>query len=147
MVQQFLFSAHTTTREVMTTQKWGVFFLKSRTLSIIQKSLAEKHSHAKYRLFIVLKKIRYVLFLHTKLSYCKTSNLSIFTHSIHAIDLKFCTRSYSSYVYRMMWFKGSSGKVCKMITSHYRTLTAINFCSFTPIKVLYKTAISDTVTS
>ena len=58
---------------------------------------------------------------------CKTSNLSIFPF-IDAIDLKCWTRSYNSCVYRMMWFKGSSGKVCKMITLHYRTLTAINFC-------------------
>ena len=32
---------------------------------------------------------------------CKTSNFSIFTF-INASDLKFCTRSYSSCVYRMM---------------------------------------------
>ena len=62
---------------------------------------------------------------------CKTSNFSIFTF-IHASDLKFCKRSYSSYVWvlfdcseqpnRMMRFKGSNGKFCKMTTSHFRTL-------------------------
>ena len=52
---------------------------------------------------------------------CETSNFSIFTF-INASDLKFCTRSYSSCVYHMMKFKGSSGKVCKMMTSHFRTL-------------------------
>ena len=52
---------------------------------------------------------------------CKTSNFSVFTF-INAGDLKFCTRSYSSCVYRMMKFKGSNGKVGKMITSHFRTL-------------------------
>ena len=52
---------------------------------------------------------------------CKTSNFSIFTF-INARDLKFCTRSYSSCVYRMMRFKSSNGKVCKMMTSHFRTL-------------------------
>ena len=44
---------------------------------------------------------------------CKTSNFSIFTF-IDASYLKFCTRSYSSCVYRMMRLKGSNGKVCKM---------------------------------
>ena len=47
---------------------------------------------------------------------CKTSNFSIFTF-INASNLKFCTRSYSSCVYHMMRFKGSNGKVCKMMTS------------------------------
>ena len=51
----------------------------------------------------------------------KTSNFSIFTFT-KANDLKFCTCSYSSCVYRMMMFKGLNGKVCKMITSHFRTL-------------------------
>ena len=51
---------------------------------------------------------------------CKTSNFSIFTF-ITASDLKFCPHSYSSCVYHMMRFKGSNGKVCKMIT-HFRTL-------------------------
>ena len=50
---------------------------------------------------------------------CETSN-SIFT-SMNASDLRFCTRSYSSCVYLMMRFKGSNGKVCKMMTSHFRT--------------------------
>ena len=50
----------------------------------------------------------------------KTSNFSIFTF-INASDLKLCTRSYSSCIYRMR-FKGSNGKVCKMMTSHLRTL-------------------------
>ena len=52
---------------------------------------------------------------------CKTSNFFIFTF-INASDLKFCTRSYSSCVYRMMRFKGSKGKVREMMTSHFRTL-------------------------
>ena len=47
---------------------------------------------------------------------CETSNFSIFTF-INASDLKFCPRSYSSCVYRMMKFKGSNGKVCKMIVT------------------------------
>ena len=55
---------------------------------------------------------------------CKTSNFSIFTF-INASDLKFCTRSYSSCVYRMMRFKGLNGKVCKMMTSHFRTLLLV----------------------
>ena len=50
---------------------------------------------------------------------CKTSNFSIFTF-INASDLNFCTRSYSSCVYCMVSF--SNGKVCKMMTSHLRTL-------------------------
>ena len=41
---------------------------------------------------------------------CKTSNVSIFTF-IKDRDLKFCTRSYRSFVYRMMEFKGSNEKV------------------------------------
>ena len=45
---------------------------------------------------------------------CKTSNFSIFTF-INASDLKFCARSYSSCVYHMMRFKGSNGKLCKMM--------------------------------
>ena len=52
---------------------------------------------------------------------CETSNVSVFTF-INANDLIFCTRSYSSCVYRMMRFKGSNGKVCKMMTSHFRTV-------------------------
>ena len=55
---------------------------------------------------------------------CKTSNFSIFTF-INANDLKFCTRPYSSCVYRTRRFKGSNGKVCKMMTSHFRTLLEI----------------------
>ena len=51
----------------------------------------------------------------------KTSIFSIFTF-IKDNDLKFCTRSYNSCIYRMMRFKGSNGKVCKMMTSHFRTL-------------------------
>ena len=43
---------------------------------------------------------------------CETPNFSIFTF-INASDLKFCTRSYSSCVYRMMRFKGLNGKNCK----------------------------------
>ena len=52
---------------------------------------------------------------------CKTSIFSIFTF-INANDLKFCTRSYSSCVYCTTRFKGSNGKVCEMMTSHFRTL-------------------------
>ena len=52
---------------------------------------------------------------------CKTSNVAIFTFII-ASDLKFCPRSYSCYVYHMMRFKGSNGKICKMMTSHFGTL-------------------------
>ena len=51
----------------------------------------------------------------------KTSNCSIFTF-IKDNDMKFCIRSYSSCVYRMMRFKGSNGKVCKMMTSHFGNL-------------------------
>ena len=51
----------------------------------------------------------------------KTSIFSIFIF-IKDNDLKFCTRSYSSYVYHMMRFKGSNGKVCKMMTSRFKTL-------------------------
>ena len=51
----------------------------------------------------------------------KTSIFSIFTF-IKDNDLKFCTRSYSSCAYRMMRFKGSNGKVCKTMTSHFRNL-------------------------
>ena len=52
---------------------------------------------------------------------CETSNFSIFTF-INASDLKFCTCSYSGCVYHMMRFKGSNGKVCKMMRSHFRNL-------------------------
>ena len=49
---------------------------------------------------------------------CKTLNVTIFTS-----ELKFCPRSYSSScVYLMTRFKSSNGKVCKMMTSHFRTL-------------------------
>ena len=57
---------------------------------------------------------------------CKTSNVSIFTF-INASDLKFCPRSYSSCVYRMMRFKGSNGKIRKMMTSHFGTLYLLGF--------------------
>ena len=62
---------------------------------------------------------------------CKTSNVSIFAFTKDN-DMKFCTRSYSSCVYRMMRFKGSNGKVCKIMTSHFGTLL---FCS-QPIRML-----------
>ena len=52
---------------------------------------------------------------------CKSSNVSIFTF-INASDLKFCPRSYSSCVYRMMKFKGSDGKTCKLMTSYFKTI-------------------------
>ena len=48
----------------------------------------------------------------------ETSNFSIFTF-INVSDLNFCTSSYSSCLYSMMKFKGSNGKVCKLITSHF----------------------------
>ena len=51
----------------------------------------------------------------------KTSIFSISTF-INANDLKFCPRSYSSCVYRMMRSKCSNGKVCKMMMSHFGTL-------------------------
>ena len=51
----------------------------------------------------------------------KTSIFSTFTF-IKDNDLKFCTRSYSSFVCRVMRFKCLSGKVCKMMMSHFRTL-------------------------
>ena len=53
---------------------------------------------------------------------CKTSN--VFT-VINASDLKFCPRSYSSCVYRMMRFRGSNENICKMMTSHFRTLLVV----------------------
>ena len=52
---------------------------------------------------------------------CKTPIFSTFTF-IKDNDLKCCTCSYSSFVCRMMRFKGLSGKVCKMMMSHFRTL-------------------------
>ena len=52
---------------------------------------------------------------------CTTSNFSIFTF-INASDLKFSTRSYSSCVYRRM---RSNGKLCKIMTSHFRTIVAL----------------------
>ena len=55
---------------------------------------------------------------------CKTSNFSIFTF-INANDLRFCTRSYSSCVYRMMSFQSPNIKVCKMMTSHFRILFSL----------------------
>ena len=59
---------------------------------------------------------------------CETSNFFIFTF-INASNLKFCTRTYSSCTYRMMKFKGLKGKVCKMMTSHFRTLLLLSiFC-------------------
>ena len=54
---------------------------------------------------------------------CKTSNVSISTFN-NASDLKFCTRFYSSCVYRMVRFKGLNEKICKMM-SHFRTLLDI----------------------
>ena len=78
----------------MTSQKW--FFWNYGFYSIVQNNLSEKSSHAKYCLFSAL--------------------------FINASDLKFCPHSYSSCVYRMMRFKGSNGKICKMMTSHFGTL-------------------------
>ena len=66
---------------------------------------------------------------------CKTSNVSIFTF-INAIDLKFCTLSYSSCVYRMTRFRGLNGKVCKM-TSHFRTLIVLCLFSYPEYRGLY----------
>ena len=56
---------------------------------------------------------------------CKTSNISIFTF-INSNDLKFCTCSYSSCVYIMIRFTDSNGKVCKMMTSHFRTIRILH---------------------
>ena len=53
----------------------------------------------------------------------KASNVSVFNF-IRGNDLKFRTCSYSSCVYHMMRFKGLNGKVCKMMTSYFRTLEA-----------------------
>ena len=50
-----------------------------------------------------------------------TAIFSIFTF-IKDNDLEVCTRSYSSCAYRMMRFKGSNGKVCKIMTCHFRSL-------------------------
>ena len=63
---------------------------------------------------------------------CKTSKFSIFTF-INASNLIFCTCSYNSCVYHMMRFKGSNGKVCKMITSHFRTLLLVPVWDFPPV--------------
>ena len=54
----------------------------------------------------------------------KTSNFPIFTF-INASDLKFCTCSYSICAYHMMRFTGLNGKVCKMMTFHFRTLLCL----------------------
>ena len=91
--------------KVMTSQKW--FFWNYGFYSIVQNNLSEKSSHAKYCLFSAL--------------------------FINASDLKFCPHSYSSCVYRMMRFKGSNGKLCKMMTSHFRT----RFCGFIAILFLF----------
>ena len=52
---------------------------------------------------------------------CKIPNFSIFTF-FTANNLEFCTLSYSSCMYRMVRFKVWNGKVCKMMTSRFRTL-------------------------
>ena len=52
---------------------------------------------------------------------CETSIFSIFSF-IKDNDLKFCTHSHSSCVFGMVRFKGSNGKVCKMMMLHFRTL-------------------------
>ena len=52
---------------------------------------------------------------------CKTSNFSIFTFT-NASNLKFCSLSYSSCIYLVMRFKGSNGKVYKVMMSHFGTL-------------------------
>ena len=57
---------------------------------------------------------------------CKTSNFSTFNF-LNANDLQFCTHSYSSCVYLLMRFKGSNGKVCKMMTSHFRMTSVTQF--------------------
>ena len=51
---------------------------------------------------------------------CKTSDVSTLTF-INASDLKFCAGSYRSCVYLMMRISGSNGKICKMMTLHFRT--------------------------
>ena len=77
----------------------------------------------------LFKQLRYRFlkfkFFLTKLSYLalvskETSNVFIFS-VINASDLKFCPRSYSC-VYLMMRFWGSNENICKMMTSHFRTL-------------------------
>ena len=57
---------------------------------------------------------------------CGTPNFSIFTFS-SASNLKFYTHSHSRCFYLMMRFKGSNGKVCKMIMSHFGTLYSGNY--------------------
>ena len=67
---------------------------------------------------------------------CKTSNFSLFAFTKDNY-LKFCARSYSSCVYRMMRFKGSNGKVCKMMTSHFGTLQTFITDRTAPIDPLH----------
>ena len=50
----------------------------------------------------------------------KISIFSIFTFIVEDNNLKFCTCSYSSCIYRIMTFKGLNGKVCKMM--NFKTL-------------------------
>ena len=53
--------------------------------------------------------------------------MGLYKTSIFTNNLKFCTRSYGSCVYHMMRFKGSNGKVSKMMTSHFRTRLSTKF--------------------
>ena len=68
---------------------------------------------------------------------CKTSNFSIFALTKDNYQ-KFSTRSYSSCVYRMMRFKGLNGKVCKMMTSHFRTVFHNMEIFFCGMEIFYK---------
>ena len=91
-------------------QKLGVLFYCS------EQPIWKKFTRKKKSLFSALNSWSLYGFLKFKFS-----NFSIFTF-INVSDLKFCTRSYSSCVYRMMRFKGLNGKVCKMMTSYFRTI-------------------------
>ena len=75
-------------------QKLGVLFYCS------EQPIWKKFTRKKKSLFSALNSWSLYGFLKFKFS-----NFSIFTF-INVSDLKFCTRSYSSCVYRMMRFKG-----------------------------------------
>ena len=52
----------------------------------------------------------------------ETSNFSIFTS---VGNLIFCTHSYSNSFYLTTRFLGLNGKVCKMMMSHFSTLSIL----------------------
>ena len=52
---------------------------------------------------------------------CKTSNFSVFTF-INASNLEFCTFLQQLCILHDEVYKGSNGKVCKMMTSHFGSL-------------------------